>query len=42
MPFHQPSCKGQGMQHDKPDKGGADEDKTEQADDHGDFSTWRT
>jgi hypothetical protein len=30
------------MQHDKPDKGGADENKAEQADDHGEFSSGRT
>jgi hypothetical protein len=30
------------MQHDKPDKGAADKDKTEQADDHSEFSSERT
>jgi hypothetical protein len=30
------------MQHHKPDQGGAHEDKTEQADDHGEFSIGRT
>jgi hypothetical protein len=30
------------MQHDNPDQGGADEDETEQAVDHGEFSSRRT
>ena len=30
------------MQHDKPYQSGADEDETEQADDHGELSTGRT
>jgi hypothetical protein len=42
MPCHQPRRKGQGMQHDKPRQSAADEDKNEQAVDHGEFSSRRT